>query len=138
MFSMVMGYLAVVCPSCKKTDEPLPNLAFSGSIYLNDPLFASTSFTVKYDTNHNKLGINGVVVYRFSPNEYYVFDLMCPHDVNIECSVGINNDVTCKCSCCGSSFLIAGDNAPVVEGPSKWGLKPYKSQVNGDYLSIWN
>ncbi|MFT3740581.1 MAG: hypothetical protein QM786_17670 [Breznakibacter sp.] len=130
---MIVGF-----SGCVKQEDPLPDVSFSGSIYLNDPAYAASSFIVKYDSNHNRLGVNGVVVYRISPDRFYVFDLMCPQDVSAGCYVSLRTSETCQCSCCESVFIIASSHGNVLEGSSKWGLKPYESQVTGDYLVIWN
>jgi len=125
----------------KEHEEIIPNVSFFVSIDLTDPKYsAQNTFIVFKDVSGNRAGINGVVVYRLTSNEYYAFDLMCPNEKSVTCLVGIKDDVTCECPCCKTQFLIAVPYGDVIEGPSPWPLKGYKTQVTGGgtMLNIWN
>jgi nitrite reductase/ring-hydroxylating ferredoxin subunit len=130
----------VLLTGCTSDEEVIPSVSFSGKINLLDPTYADDSFIVKYDANHQRLGIAGIAIYRLSAIEYYAFDLMCPYEQSVQTLVEINPDNSAICTCpdCGSEFLIVNSSASIVKGPAQWPLKKYETQVTGDYLYIWN
>ncbi len=128
--------------NCNKDhEEVIPNVSFHITINLDNPEYNSqNTFIVYRGDNGYRAGINGVVVYRLTSDTYYAFDLMCPNEKKVTCLVGLKDDVTCECPCCKSQFLIAVPYGDVIEGPSPWPLKGYKTQVmnGGSTLAIWN
>ncbi|NPA36684.1 MAG: Rieske (2Fe-2S) protein [Chlorobi bacterium] len=127
------------CDNSYKNDI-IPNVSFYVKIYLDDPKYADNTFIVTTDNAGNRAGINGVVVYRLSSDTYYAFDLMCPNEKQVSCLVTIENDVTCRCPCCNSEFLIGTPYGDVISGDAPWPLKAYKTRVSGGgtLLEIWN
>ena len=130
--------LLVLVISCAKDEEVIPNVSFSGKVYI--PYLTSNPIIVKRDVENYRLGINGVLIYYAGTNEYYAFDLMCPYEKSTSCMVSITDGATCTCPCCGSRFIIVTNPGSVVEGPSQWPLKSYNTHVSidGDYLYISN
>jgi len=127
--------------TCKEHEDIIPNVSFNVSIDLTDPQYSSQNTFLFYkDLSGNRAGINGIVVYRLTSDTYYAFDLMCPNEKQNHCLVEIKDDVTCKCPCCDTEFLISVPYGDVIEGPSPWPLKGYKTQVTngGTVLNIWN
>lgn len=133
---LAMGLLWLA--GCANQEEIIPNVSFNASVYLADPAFTTNPFVVKYDVSRQRIGVYGVVIYRLSPTEYYVFDLMCPYDKRNSCLVGVEDGASCRCPCCQSLFIVATPDGGIAEGPSKWPLKTYNCMVTGDYLKIWN
>ena len=140
LFSIFITLLLLA--NCNKDhEEVIPNVSFHVTIDLTDPKYSSrNTFIVHKDVAGNRAGINGVVVYRLTSDTYYAFDLMCPNEKKVTCLVGLKDDVTCECPCCKSQFLIAVQYGDVIEGPSPWPLKSYKTRVTngGTTLAIWN
>lgn len=130
--------------ACKDdTENIIPDVSFSARINLDDPEYAgSNTFIVRPGGLNPRVGINGVVVYRLSMDEYYAFDLMCTHDHENKGYFYVeripDEDFIVRCPECGSEFLIATEYGSVTEGPATWSLKAYKTSVKGNYLHIWN
>jgi nitrite reductase/ring-hydroxylating ferredoxin subunit len=128
--------------TCNKgKEEIIPNVSFYVSVNLDDPLYSSkNTFVIVNDVAGNRAGINGVVVYRLTNDTYYAFDLMCTNEKRPSCMVSIEDDITCKCPCCNSQFLIATPYGDVISGDAPWPLKAYQTSITGGgtILNIWN
>ena len=135
-FFIAIFLCTILLFGCKTNEDIIPNVSFSGQIYI--PTISGNPTIVKYDLNQKRLGVNGVVIYRVAPDEYYAFDLMCPNEKSFDCFVKILDGATCQCPCCKTMYLIVTDPGSVVEGPSKWPLKSYQTYISGDYLTIYN
>lgn len=83
-------------------------------------------------------GSKGIIVYRFSPDEFRAYDRHCTFQIEEECRVSVDNtDITAvDTDCCHSKFLLV-DGAP-IEGPAAIGLQQYNAQYNGNTLLITN
>jgi nitrite reductase/ring-hydroxylating ferredoxin subunit len=133
---IVVFLVLLVMSGCGKEEEVIPNVSFSGQIYIPGLFENPTIF--QFDVNHYRLGINGIVIYRVSPDVFYAFDLMCPYEKSLDCLVEITDGAICTCPCCNSQFIIVMDPGSVVQGPARWPLKSYRTDVNGDYLYVSN
>jgi nitrite reductase/ring-hydroxylating ferredoxin subunit len=124
---------------CSKDDYPVPNVSFTAYIDIHLPDYSGTAFTVNRDRYGNQIGVAGIIVYRLSDIEYYAFERYCPHDQKINCKAVLADDKsTAVCTCCESEFLILSPTADVVSGPSKLGLKNYRTRIDGPYLVVSN
>ncbi len=131
--------LIAILFGCSKDNHPVPNVSFTAYIDIQLPDYAGTVFTINRDRNGNQIGIAGVIVYRLSDMEFYAFERYCPHDQKINCRVTIGEEnSTAQCNCCKSEFLILSPTGDVVSGPSAYGLKRYRTRVDGSYLVISN
>ncbi|TAJ14641.1 Rieske (2Fe-2S) protein [Marinilabiliaceae bacterium JC017] len=139
-FCAILVMSLFILAACKSDrDEIIPNVSFSIKINVNDdPEYSETSFIVKRDLSGRPAGVCGVVIYRLTSDTYYAFDLMCPYEKRYNCLVEKKDDMTYKCPCCGSEFMIGTETGSILEGPSKWPLKAYQTSVNGNWLSVWN
>ncbi|MBW6496941.1 MAG: Rieske 2Fe-2S domain-containing protein [Bacteroidales bacterium] len=83
-------------------------------------------------------GYRGIVVYRWSYDEFRAFDRACPHHPYDECAIiEVEDPPIAKCHCCGSMFLLI--DGSVVQGPSKYPLKQYPTffQYPNLQISSW-
>ncbi len=137
-------YIAVILllfTTCNNREEIIPNVSFFVSVNLDDPLYSTkNTFIIVRDVTGNRAGINGIVVYRLTNDTFYAFDLMCTNEKRPGCMVSIKDDITCKCSCCESEFLIATPYGDILSGDAPWPLKAYQTSVTGGgtILNIWN
>jgi len=83
-------------------------------------------------------GSKGIIVYRFSPDEFRAYDRHCTYLVDDNCRVSMDNtDIfAVDNTCCSSKFLII-DGAP-TEGPAAIGLQQYNTSFDGNSLRINN
>ena len=124
--------------SCEYEQPGIPNVSVSISINLNDPQYyeLQTTGSFVYITG----GVNGIIVYRKSQNEFLCYERTCPHDP--ECGkIYVDEDVFFAedTVCCGSVFSLDIDGA-VVSGESKFPLRMYSSTYseNLNRLNISN
>ena len=83
-------------------------------------------------------GYRGIIIYRKSATEYMAFERACPHDwdqangrVEVE-----GSGLTALCPNCQSKYILL-DGTP-FEGPTKYPLKQYQTQYDGNQLYIFN
>lgn len=83
-------------------------------------------------------GSKGIIIYRFSPEEFRAYDRHCTYLVDDNCRVTMDNtDITAvDTECCDSKFLII-DGAPIA-GPAAIGLQQYNTNFDGNTLFIFN
>ena len=143
-FIIILLFLAFFLQCCGK-DDTIPNVRFEVYINLSDPKYAGKeAFSIvdveDWQTKTRvRAGYLGVIVYR---SGYYAFETYCPYDKQNSCFASIKNDETTKavCNCCKTEYLLTSSSGDVVTGPSKHGLKTYKTQyyANQNILRIWN
>jgi len=135
--------LLFLVTSCNKdTEQIIPTYRFNIKIdgIATDPQYTQNNpFIIKKDPYGNTIGNAGVVIFMLTTDEYYVFDLMCPYEKAVSSLVEIEEkSVHCICPTCGSKFAISIPDGALLEGPSKWSLYPYNSEVRDGALYIWN
>lgn len=83
-------------------------------------------------------GSRGIIVYRFSPEEFRAYDRHCTFQIDENCQVTVDGSgiVAVDNECCDSHFLLV-DGAP-IEGPANIGLHQYNTAFDGNTLSIFN
>ena len=126
----------VVGSGCKKEEDTVPNVAVNIYLQTTDPDFNDLNAVGGwiYLTG----GSRGILVYRFSMEEFKAFDRHCTYDPSSTCGV-ISVDqsgIIAVDSCCNSKFLIT--DGSVLEGPASLPLKPYQTYFDGVSLRIYN
>lgn len=86
----------------------------------------------------DRIGYGGVIVYTNFEGEYCAFDLACPHEALSSVKVKPNGLGQLVCDSCSSVYDISFGVGHPVEGPSKKGLKQYKTMLQGDLLRVTN
>ncbi|MFW5706282.1 MAG: hypothetical protein ACOC12_00045 [Bacteroidota bacterium] len=82
-------------------------------------------------------GFGGIVIYRFSVDEFMAFDRACPvHPYNEEARVRVEDPPIAYCPVCDSQFLLI-DGTP-FSGPAKYPLLQYHAIYREPYLSVSN
>ncbi|GIV41934.1 MAG: hypothetical protein KatS3mg034_1244 [Vicingaceae bacterium] len=83
-------------------------------------------------------GSRGIIVYRYSQDEFRAYDRHCPYDPASSCalvSVDANN-IEASDPCCQSAFILS--TGQPVRGPSSFPLKSYQTSFDGTVLRITN
>lgn len=127
--------------SCDKRNNPVPVARFSITIDLNLPDYNKDAFILNYDPYTRRVvGVSGVLIKRdLTGDGFNAFERYCPHDQKTSCKVKFDEDLsTATCPCCESQFLIASPDADVLDGPSVYPLKTYKTRLEGRRLTIYN
>jgi len=85
-------------------------------------------------------GVNGIILYRDSYDNYYAFDRTCTmwpsHDEAVEEDADLDGVFTCPD--CGSSFMILDGTVYIVSGPASQPLVQYATYIEGTILHVYN
>lgn len=129
--------------SCvKDSEEIIPNPGPFQAEILNfefDPNYNQQNpQIIRLDRNGRYIGWQGVAVYKVGAGIVYAFDLMCPYEKSAASLVQKQDDDNYKCPTCGSLFSVMTQYGSLLEGPSKFALKPYRAEMDGNHLIIAN
>ena len=134
-FSMLLVLL--VFSACDRTNRSgIPYVPVNFQITVSNPEFSSLLAVGGFVTIAG--GSQGIIVYRFSPEEFRAYDRHCTFNVDDNCRVTMDNtDISAvDTECCDSKFLII-DGAP-IDGPAAIGLQQYNTDFDGNTLFIFN
>ena len=139
--------------SCKKPQyDVIPYVNVNFRLNLMDSEFLPLQAPANYilvDASTNNLGYaasgydgNGIIVYRASMDEFFAFDRTCPHDYALDNSSVAIDTITgefyVKCPKCGSEYVLPSFGSPTKDGPSKYPLKNYRTNFDGQYVHVYN
>ncbi len=150
----LLGFIISCICSCERnSNDPIPDVYINFTIDLNNIEFNSlgtlgNSAVVTRETNNfgsRAAGFenNGILIYRSLNDEFLAFDRTCPHcyavneeSIVIETEEFFSQEAVCPE--CGTVYSLDMNGMP-KEGPGKYYLKSYKTQLNGGrYLTVWN
>lgn len=137
--AIILLLIVLIFYSCDKNKSKIPLVVVDIWIDLTDPLY----YDLQQISNYVYItgGVNGIIVYRNTADEFFAYERTCPHDP--ECGkvfVDENSfSIAIDTICCGSEFLLMLDGA-VSSGPSKFPLKKYYCEysINNQSLHIKN
>jgi len=137
-FHFKLLVLILLIGACTKDEsENFPNVSINLTIYPGTGSFHDLGATGGSMTLEG--GVNGLIIYRRSLNEFMVFDRACTNNPTDPCEkIELQDEggFTAEDKCCGSIFLLTtGEN---WDGPAPYGLKRYSSYYDGSSLTIWN
>jgi nitrite reductase/ring-hydroxylating ferredoxin subunit len=139
ILSIIISAISIfTIQSCDKEHNQIPNVFVDIEIDLTDPLYSDLQLPGNYV--YITGGVNGIIVYRSTSNEFDAYERTCPHDP--DCGivyVDRENYTAVDTVCCGSEFSLLIDGA-VTQGPSKFPLKTYTCiyDINSNILRIKN
>ena len=140
--------LLIFVTCAKKKEEIIPNTYVNFTIRLDDPKFTdlhaignSVIITSEY-AGRSSAGYdyNGIIVYRFSEDEFYAFDCTCPFNIDNSISVITENasNPIAECPECGSEYVLPSLAFPTEKGPSRVPLKQYNTNFDDVTISVYN
>jgi len=124
----------ISCSKDNNSNIPLVNVNFT--INVNNPAYVNV--TVPGGWMYINGGSRGIILYRYSNDEFRAFDRHCTWDVTSSCGlVSVDNtNITGFDDCCGSKFLII--DGSITQGPANLPLKQYTTSFDGSVLRITN
>ena len=137
-FSFVLLLNLFLFSSCDENKNPIPTVYVDIYIDLNDPLYYDLQSVGGYV--YITGGVNGILIYRSSADDFNAYDRTCPYDPDIgrvvvdDASLNAVDSVGCK-----SEFSLLLDGA-VSQGPAQFPLKAYTCNydMNAQILHIKN
>ncbi|SIQ62061.1 Rieske (2Fe-2S) protein [Pontibacter lucknowensis] len=138
--SKLLCLLALLLLTSCGSDNPgpgIPNVPVSEQINVNSQLYTR----LRQDGGYVYLnsGYKGIIVIRQHANLYLAFERACPYDPTATAPCGQveadQSNLFIVDTCCGSQFNFQGG---VNAGPAVYGLRQYRTVLNGSLLSIFN
>jgi nitrite reductase/ring-hydroxylating ferredoxin subunit len=125
---------------CSKDSGPinrnpfLPDVPVNFEVNLSLPLYSNLNFTANgVLINISGIGIRGIFVFNTGTG-YTAFDAACPNQPLGDCSSMTINGIMGVCPCDGAEYSLFTGLSPGKNYP----LKPYRTQVNGNSIRIFN
>lgn len=138
MKKVILYFSLLAFLSCGNPDDGnpiLPDIQVNESLFLNNPSNNDLLFTGGYVIIGG--GIKGIVVYRGAGEQFFAFDLACPHLSPSECTkMDIEDGFFMVCTCDDTKFALALGGAP--QSGTKYPAKEYKVSKSGSTLIISN
>ncbi|MCK4661943.1 MAG: Rieske 2Fe-2S domain-containing protein [Bacteroidales bacterium] len=132
-FFIIIFIFCLLFKSCKDKNDKIPYVYVD--IYLNIEDF--TDLTVPGGSVNITGGVNGIVVYRISYDNFVAFDRTCSYQPEKNCKVSTDSSQNYLiCSCCDSEFSIF--TGSVTKSPAEFPLKEYQTELDGSSLHIFN
>lgn len=129
----IFGLIFYLNNCTEKKNGIIPNVPVNLYFNINDPEFIHLA--VPGNSLPISGGVNGIVVYRVSVDDFVAFDRTCTYQPEDNCAVKIDNAVA-ECPCCSSKFFLI--DGAVFEGPATYPLKPYRVLFDGTNVRITN
>ncbi|MFO7655862.1 MAG: hypothetical protein R6W78_02240 [Bacteroidales bacterium] len=133
---------AIVIQSCaRELDEAIPETYVNVNMSLSHYNLGINQSVVLTNTmvNVSSLGYdnNGIILFRYSQDEFYAYDCTCPYHVEESISVELDvNQMFAKCPVCNSKYQLYYYGIPTDAGPSRNPLKQYKVYYNPNTFEI--
>ena len=124
-FSFILFY------GCDKDmQHPVPNVYVEFTVNMEMTYNLNTIGGWEYFTG----GYRGIVIYRFSEDDFRVFDRTCTHDIYER--IVVKDPPIAECEECESTYLLI--DGSVVDGPARYPLKQYRTSFNYPFLHVSN
>jgi hypothetical protein len=143
MKNLVLLGILILMFSCKKKDQesvvnnPVPYVPVNYTLYPNDPAYYKIQFIGGW-MYIDGVGINGIIVYRKSEEEFLVIERTSSY---------LPNNASAKVKVMNDNFLLLDSvsdsrwritDAQVSKGPAQWPLRIYGSTYFNSALRITN
>jgi nitrite reductase/ring-hydroxylating ferredoxin subunit len=134
LLTLLVVSLFAACEKNKTTGVPPVGLDIS--ININLPEYANLQ--VPGGWVYITGGSQGIIVYRYTQDQFTAVDRHCPYQSAELCRVTVDesNVLARDTACCGSAYLLF--SGEVAEGPSATNLTRYNTNWNGTTLRIYN
>lgn len=112
----------------------LPNYGFSITINKNLPQYSGLNSPINpIIIREATAGITGIIAMKISDNDYRAWELSCPNQTPVTCSRMTLNGLNAKCICDNFEYSIF-----TGLGTAPYPMKPYRIEVLGDLIRIYN
>ncbi|HOZ75292.1 MAG TPA: hypothetical protein PLS51_07870 [Flavobacterium sp.] len=120
--------------SPRNTNPFLPDYSFSVSINKNLPLYADLNSPINpVFIDIQNAGISGIIAMKISDTDYRAWEASCPNQYPSACSRMQIDGINAKCNCENFVYsLFTG------VGGGQYTMKPYRVEVLGDVIRIYN
>ena len=122
--------------SCDNKHQVVPNVYVNFYLSIYDPEF--NHLAAPGNSIYVTGGVNGILIYRVSQDEFKAFDRTCTFSVTDNCQITTDETgiFAVDSICCDSKFLLL--DGSVTNGPATYPLKEYQTTFDGTYLHVFN
>ncbi len=134
LFSLIL--LLVAFTKCKKDDDnKVPLTPVNITVNVNQPAYFNLQTVGGWEYLNG--GSRGLLVYRYSSDEFRAYDRHSPYNYEAGCRVMVDaTNIFAVDTCSGSRFLLI--DGSVERGPAGQPLRSYQTAFNGSILQIYN
>lgn len=134
---LIVCFFLFIQADCNTNTQFIPYVPVNFDINLNLPAYNSLNFPSEHLLLEG--GSRGIIVYRYTMDQFVVLDRHATFDVDLGCTVTVEEDgvtISDNSSCSESSWLIL--DGSVLEGPATMPLHRYRTSYNHPILSVYN
>lgn len=135
---LLLSVTLILLTSCSKSNNSsnIPYVPVNIDIYPANPQY--NDLNVIGGWLYINGGSRGIIIYRYTQDEFYAFDRHCTFEPTNTCGkVKMDTDnITLVDTCCGSKFIVV--DGSVINGPAGLPLKRYQTYYDGTTLHITN
>lgn len=125
----------MACSACDRMQQDIPYVPVDFEINVNLPGYQALTVP----TGHMFLsgGSQGIVVYRYTLDQFVALDRHATYDIDSACQVGVSADGLFLTDPCSDSEWLIIDGS-VVTGPATVPLHHYRTQWTPPVLRVYN
>jgi hypothetical protein len=134
---IVVGAFLLIQSTCDQNNQNIPYVPVNFDINLNLPAYNSLNFPGEHLILQG--GSQGIIVYRYTIDEFVVLDQHATFDVALNCKVTVESDgitLSDADDCSESQWLIL--DGSVMQGPATLSLHRYRVNWNPPILHVYN
>ena len=132
----VLLFFVLITQACNENNKIVPNVYVNFYLSVYDPEF--TALLSPGNSIYVTGGVNGILIYRISQDEFAAYDRTCTYNVEENCKIVVDdsNNFAVDSMCCSSKYLLL--DGSVTEGPATYPLKRYQTYFDGTNLHVYN
>jgi nitrite reductase/ring-hydroxylating ferredoxin subunit len=134
--TLLTAFFVFTLITCGKDRGFIPNVLVDISVNINSPGYIN--LTAVGGWMYFNGGSRGLLVYRYSPEQFNAFDRHCPFEPEQSCGIlsVASDNVSLKCACCETTFLML--DGSLQAGPAVQPIRRYSTSFDGSILRIYN
>lgn len=132
----ILLFFIFITQACNDNNKIVPNVYVNFYLSVYDPEF--TDLLSPGNSIYVTGGVNGILIYRISQDEFAAYDRTCTYNVEENCRIVVDDtkNFAIDSMCCSSKFLLL--DGSVTDGPATYPLKRYQTYFDGTNLHVYN
>ena len=134
---IIIGACFLMQSSCEQNNQNIPYVPVNFDLNINLPAYTSLNYPGEHLIVQG--GSKGIIVYRYTIDEFVVLDRHSTFDVTLGCKVVVESDgitLSDENECSESKWLII--DGSVMQGPATLPLHRYRTSWNPPILHVYN
>ncbi|MGY8916787.1 MAG: hypothetical protein ACKVJ6_00815 [Flavobacteriales bacterium] len=134
---IIIGAFFLIQSSCDQNNQNIPYVPVNFDINVNLPAYTSLNYPGEHLIVQG--GSKGIIIYRYTMDEFVVLDRHSTYDVTLGCKVSVGTDgitLSDENDCSASKWIIL--DGSVMQGPATVPLHRYRTSWNPPILHVYN